>query len=102
MLPFRWISRYFFFATFFSAFFAGALVAFFVAIAYSPFRRVCIEAATRVAVEACIDSRCNGVKKKNEGAVEKWATITPNTELCTAHWLSANLLDEITSMLSLY
>jgi hypothetical protein len=62
---------YFFFAAFFAAFFAGAfLAAFLVAIfAYSPFSMGCIEAATTIAVEECIDSCFASVKRKTN---ERW------------------------------
>jgi hypothetical protein len=58
VLPFGWMTRYFFFAAFFAAFFAGAfLAAFLVAIClFSLFDGLHRGSATIVAVEECIDS----------------------------------------------
>ncbi|MGP8173512.1 MAG: hypothetical protein ACLP7O_03065 [Terracidiphilus sp.] len=67
VLPFfSWMFRYFFFAAFFAAFFAGAfLAAFLVAIClfslFDGLHRVC---NIEIAVDACIESRIDTVKKK--------------------------------------
>ena len=66
MLPFRVWGRYFFFAAFLAAFLAGAfLAAFLVAIClfslFDGLHRFCNE---YTAVEECIESRGNDVKKK--------------------------------------
>jgi hypothetical protein len=67
VLPFGWMTRYFFFAAFFAAFFAGAFfAAFFVAIClFSLFDGLHRTCNIYIAVEECIDSTFNGVKGKN-------------------------------------
>src|ERR1700686_1502295 len=67
-------SSYFFFAAFFAAFFAGAfLAAFFVAIClFSLFRWVASNLQLNIAVEECIDSCFNIVKKKTTQRWKKW------------------------------
>ena len=63
---FGWSDRYFFFAAFLAAFFAGAFfAAFLVAIClFSLFNDFCIDPAKLIAVEECIDSRIIRVKRK--------------------------------------
>jgi hypothetical protein len=62
--------RYFFFAAFLTAFFAGAfLAAFLVAICLFSLVTICILTAILNAVEECIDSQTNAVKKKTQ---HKW------------------------------
>jgi uncharacterized membrane protein YjjP (DUF1212 family) len=67
-------TAYFFLAAFFAAFFAGAfLAAFFVAIClFSLFRWVASNLQINIAVEECIDSCCNSVKKKTTYRWKKW------------------------------
>jgi hypothetical protein len=66
VLPFGWIGRYFFFATFFASFFTGAFfAAFLVAIClFSLFDHLHRTCNTDIAVEECIDSCSISVKKK--------------------------------------
>jgi hypothetical protein len=73
VLPFGWMVRYFFFATFFAAFFTGALAAtFLVAIflfsLFDALHRVCNK---DIAVEECIDSRLLSVKRKTTQTTKK-------------------------------
>lgn len=65
---------YFFFVAFFAAFFAGAfLVAFFVAIClFSLFDGLHRSCNINIAVEECIDSCFNSVKKKTNDRWKKW------------------------------
>jgi hypothetical protein len=75
VLPFGWMVRdYFFFAAFFAAFFAGAfLAAFFVAIClFSLIRWFASILQNNIAVEECIDSCSNSVKRKTTHRWKKW------------------------------
>jgi acyl-CoA synthetase (AMP-forming)/AMP-acid ligase II len=74
VLPFWLDGRYFFFVAFFAAFFAGAfLAAFFVAIClFSLVRWFASILQNNIAVEECIDSSNNSVKRKTTHRWKKW------------------------------
>ena len=74
VLPFGWMTRYFFFAAFFAAFFAGAfLAAFLVAIClFSLFDGLHRGLQHLLQLRKCIDSCEVSVKKKTTMEWKKW------------------------------
>jgi hypothetical protein len=80
------VRYYFFFAAFFAAFFAGAfLAAFFVAIClFSLCRWFASILQNNIAVEECIDSCVNSVKRKTTERWKKWQQFF-HLELNIAH-----------------